>query len=557
MPTGWCPGTRTVTSMLATYPGTSCVRIFFGPGDGLPASAWTDQRQRLAQTPAAADVIVSHKDPDVDAAAFVAAWQATSRTGRLILVPHHEPEQQTGGDPTPEVFRRSWTRTRTQVGNHPARHDGRLRLAVCWTLQWVRRVDATGRRVNDWRAWWPDHEADTVDLVLADWYPYDAKARNPFRPAGYEDPAAALAIMVELSKATGKPWGIAEINHPRITTAGGYPADLDADGSRCADWYRRMHAWAKANGCQVWSHFHRDEGDLTDRTAEQQALRDLITQESKAPRRLAPALDALRAEITRRWPGTDRIVVDATHHADHRPNARDTVDAFDVDVTGVDTEALLAAFQRHPSAAQWILAGNTARVDDSWIRRPYPGTDPGRGRLHLGIRATAAAERDQRPWGLVVDDGGTDVQRFLALLKDPAVARQLGALPWQHAGDGIPKGMSTLAVLDEILQTVRVIGEAVARQAADPAPVRAALARLPEPRAETDLAASAPVGAPVVVGRSRTPADSHTLADALAPRVLAMLPDAIGPSHAELTAVIRAGLAEVLGDGEAGCQPCL
>ncbi|MEU2613910.1 hypothetical protein ABZ570_20335 [Micromonospora sp. NPDC007271] len=542
MPTGWCPTTDTLTGTLTTYPGTSCVRIFFPPGDGLPAAAWTNPRHRLAQAPADADVIVSHKDPDVDAAAFVAAWQATGRTGRLILVPHHEPEQQTGGDPTPAVFRRSWTRTRTQVGDHPARHDGRLRLAVCWTLQWIRRVDAAGRRVNDWRTWWPEHEADAVDLVLGDWYPYDPKARNPFRPAGYEDPAAALAIMVELSRATGKPWGIAEINHPRITTAGGFPTDLDADGSRCADWYRRMHAWAKANGCQLWTHFHRDEGDLAQRAPEQQALRDLIAREAAAPRRLAPALETLRAELTRRWPGTDRTLVDARHHADHRANSRDTIDALDVNVTGVDIDALLAAFQRHPSAAQWILGGTAARADDGWTRRPYPGTDPGPGRLHLGIRATDQAERDERPWGLAADDSATDAKRFLALLKDPAVALQLRALPWQYVGGGIPKGMSTLGVLNEIVQTVRTIGEAVARQAADPAPVRAALARLPEPRADADPGVPADVNpAPAV------PADVDVLADAVAARVLAALPaDAAGLSREDLTAALRAALADLV-----------
>lgn len=565
MPTGWCPGTRPVPGMLAAYPGTSCVRIFFGPGDGLPPAAWSDQRQRLAQVPADADVIVSHKDPDVDATAFVAAWQATGRIGRLILVPHHEPEQQTGGDPAPAAFRRSWTRTREQVGDHPARHDGRLRLAVCWTLQWVRRVDAAGRRVNDWRTWWPEHESDAVDLVLADWYPYDPTARNPFRPADYEDPAAALAIMVELSAATGKPWGIAEINHSRITRAGGFPVDLDPDGSRCADWYRRMHAWAKATGCQVWSHYHRDEGDLTDRTVEQQTLRDLIAQEAAAPRRLAPALETLRGEIARRWPGTDRTVVDAAHHADHRPDTLGDVRAIDVNVTGLDTPALLAAFQRHPAANQWILAGTAARADDRWTRRPYAGTDPGPGRLHLGVRPTGDAKRDQLPWGLT-EENGMDAKQFLALLKDPAVATQLRALPWQYTGGGIPQGMSTLGVLNELVLTVRAIGEVVARQSADPAGVRALLTALPTPRGTVEALAAPPAadadagsvpvggpaaGGPVVLRPADQPAagvDGDALAEAVAERVFAALPaDAAGLSRADLTAAVRAALTDLPG----------
>ncbi|TWH70528.1 hypothetical protein [Micromonospora olivasterospora] len=475
MPTGWCPGDRSVTGMLAAYPETSCVRIFFGPGDGLPASAWTDTRLRLAQVPAHADVIVSHKDPDVDAAAFVAAWQATGRTGRLILVPHHEPEQQSGGDPPPATFRRSWTRTREQVGDHPARHDGRLLLAVCWTLQWVRRVDAAGRRVNDWRTWWPTHEADAVDLVLGDWYPYDPTARNPFRPAAYEDPAAALTVMTELSAETGSPWGIAEINHSRITKAGGFGVDLDPDGSRCADWYRRMHAWARDNGCQVWAHFHRGGGDLTERPAEARVLRELIAQEAAAPRRLAPALETLRGEIERRWPGPGRVLTDSGHHADHRPNVRGAVDAIDVDVAGLDVEALLAAFTRHPAAGAWVHAGRGARADDGWTIRPYAGTNPGERRLHLALRPTAEAEQDRGPWLLAGDDG-TDAGRLLSLLRDPAVAAQLRALPWQYTGAGLPRGMSALDVLHELLLTVRALGEIVAEQSPDPARVRAALA---------------------------------------------------------------------------------
>ncbi|WP_319460096.1 hypothetical protein [Micromonospora sp. RTP1Z1] len=270
---GWCPGGRTVADMLARYPLTSAVRIFFGPGDGLPASAWTDPRQALAQVPAGADVIASHKDQGVDAAAFVTAWEATGRTGQLILVPHHEPEQQEGGDPPPAQFRASWTRTREQVGDHPARRDGRLQLAVCYTLQWIRGG-------GNWRTWWPEHEADAVDLVLFDWYQYEPGAPNPFRPRSYEDPASAIAPMTAIAAAVGKDWGIAEIDHLRITRENGFAVDLDPTGEMCAAWYRRMFAAAKAAGCQLWCHFHRGHGDLTSRLPEQLALRELIGQEA-------------------------------------------------------------------------------------------------------------------------------------------------------------------------------------------------------------------------------------------------------------------------------------
>ncbi|MET9303191.1 hypothetical protein ABZX66_28110 [Micromonospora aurantiaca] len=290
LPTGWSPGSRSIAEMGKLYLGTSAVRVFFAPGEGLPASAWTDAtrvgRQRLVDLPAGCTVVVSFKDQHVDRLAFVQAWLKYRPDVDLWLITHHEPEQQEGGDPTPTQYRASWTRTREQVGDHPARAEGRLQLAVCWTLQWIRRG-------GDWRIWWPDHEADAVDLVLGDWYPYTPGAANPYRPPAYEDPAAALKVMVDLAAATGKDWGIAEADHPRILRANGYTVDLDPTGELCATWYRQMHATARRLGCRLWCHFHNDMGaalgDLTKRPAEQAALRDLITQEANdvgAKRRL-------------------------------------------------------------------------------------------------------------------------------------------------------------------------------------------------------------------------------------------------------------------------------
>src|SRR5690242_19153459 len=83
---GWCPGGRTVAEMLAMYPNTQAVRIFYGPGDGLPAGDWTNPRKQIAQAPQGAVVIVSHKDQAVDAAAFVDAWQAYRPDLLLVLV---------------------------------------------------------------------------------------------------------------------------------------------------------------------------------------------------------------------------------------------------------------------------------------------------------------------------------------------------------------------------------------------------------------------------------------------------------------------------------------
>ncbi|WP_435585826.1 peptidoglycan recognition protein family protein [Micromonospora aurantiaca (nom. illeg.)] len=279
MPIGWSLGGRTVAAMLALYLQSQAVRVFYEPGKGLPAGDWSDPRKPLAQLPPGATVVVSHKDLGVDALAFVTAWLTHRPDVDLWLIAHHEPEQQEGGDPTPAQFRASWTRQREQVGAHPARAEGRLRLAVCYTLQWIRAG-------GNWRTWWPEHEADAVDLVLFDWYQYLPGARNPYRPHAYEDPAAAIAPMVAIAAEVGKDWGIAEIDHLRITTTNGCPVDLDPDGELCADWYRQMYATARRAGCQLWCHYHARHGDLTERLPEQRALRDLIIQEDTVSRLL-------------------------------------------------------------------------------------------------------------------------------------------------------------------------------------------------------------------------------------------------------------------------------
>jgi hypothetical protein len=53
---------------------------------------------------------------------------------------------------------------------------------------------------------------------------------------------------------------------------------------------------------------------------------------------------------------------------------------------------------------------------------------------------------------------------FLAILRDPAVAAEMHALPWRYIGGGIPAGMSTLNVLNALLTSA---GEAADADAAE------------------------------------------------------------------------------------------
>lgn len=123
---------------------------------------------------------------------------------------------------------------------------------------------------------------------------------------------------------------------------------------------------------------------------------------------LAPALAVGRAEVNRRWPNRDKAsdgtIGDTAHQAtrsDHNPNSRESVNAWDMDKDGVDVWEVIGAFQRHPSSHYWIYNRQIADKDSGWRRQPYSGPNPHTEHVHFSIRQSAAAEQDQRPWGLL------------------------------------------------------------------------------------------------------------------------------------------------------------
>lgn len=168
---------------------------------------------------------------------------------------------------------------------------------------------------------------------------------------------------------------------------------------------------------------------------------------------LAPSLSVLRGEVDTRWPRRDHTsdgtVGDIAHQAresDHNPNARNSVDAWDMDKDGVDVWEVIRAFQAHPSSHYWIWNREIADRDTGWRRRAYGGDNPHTQHVHFSIKQTAAAEQNQQAWGLLEDE--MDAAEFVKILDDPRVQARMRALPWQYAGGGIPPGMSTLSVLN-------------------------------------------------------------------------------------------------------------
>ncbi|WP_405114369.1 hypothetical protein OG559_09405 [Micromonospora sp. NBC_01405] len=105
------------------------------------------------------------------------------------------------------------------------------------------------------------------------------------------------------------------------------------------------------------------------------------------------------------------------------------------------------------------------------------------------FRDSTKAGRDQTPLfrryltGIGILEDHMDRAEFLGHLKaaltDEGIATQLRAIPWQYVGGGIPKDMSTLGVLNEVLSTTRSTAAKVGADLVDePAIIAGVLAGL-------------------------------------------------------------------------------
>ncbi len=133
---------------------------------------------------------------------------------------------------------------------------------------------------------------------------------------------------------------------------------------------------------------------------------------------LAPSLSGLRSEVNGRWPHRDRTsdgwIGDAAHSAresDHNPDERGMVHAIDLDKDGLDLERLLRAVIGDPRA--WYVIHNRTIWSRTygWAPRPYTGTNPHTGHVHVSIRYDVTSEQDTRSWF------GTTVRRTAGLPK--------------------------------------------------------------------------------------------------------------------------------------------
>jgi hypothetical protein len=250
---------------------------------------------------------------------------------------------------------------------------------------------------------------------------------------------------------------------------------------------------------------------------------------------LNPALTRFRIEVNTRWPRRDKTsdgtIGDLAHqntNSDHNPDPDGSVDAWDMDVNGVDVKKVIDAALAHESI-QYVIY-NRRITSRSWglgIWRPYTGTSPHTEHVHFNTRT--AFERSTKPWFReevnMTELSGKSQQKLTAIntrVQQTTLMQSTNPIDWDDKTGGVEQNLHVQAIkkiqatLDAIVATQFTDIDAAALRTqidaavqadieASAAAVRGDIAAIPE-RVRDALATGNPANLAELLAETMTPA---------------------------------------------------
>lgn len=212
--------------------GLHAIRVFYS---GAPA-AWPGNAGSVGRT-----VVVSFKyspsqiTSGAEDSAMKSWFASAPRDRDIYWVYWHEPEDDIAkGSFTAAQYRAAWTRL---AGLAADAHNSRLHATLV-LMNWT--VSASSGRN------WKDYYAGNSVIDDIGWDVYNWN----YKKGSYAAPSNLLDRVIAASNSVGKPWGVAELGSPKVSS--------DSSGSARADWLSRMVSYMSSNHAMWVCYFDID-----------------------------------------------------------------------------------------------------------------------------------------------------------------------------------------------------------------------------------------------------------------------------------------------------------